>query len=266
MKLLQASPLLGRVGLGLLLTSVVTAGLMLLDGRSINGVSTWLKPWKFQFSLALHLLTLALFMHALAPEARRARAARLWCWVTVVTALFEAVYITVMGALNQGSHFNVGSRFTATMYALMGLGAVLLALAGGMIGVLIARHPRAGLAPALRWGLALALLLGWLLGTATGAYISAQPGHGVGGSPTDAGGLWLFGWSRDGGDLRVAHFFGQHATQGIALVAWWLSRAARAPAVQHRALAITAAVAICWTGLTAFTFWQAVHGQPLLPQ
>lgn len=264
-RVMQASPLLSRVGFGLLVASAFSATLILLDARSFNGVSTWLKPWKFQFSLALQLLTLALYMQALAPAAQRSRAVRLWSWVTAVTALFEAGYITIMGALGQASHFNVSTAFTAALYSLMGVGAVLLSLSGGMIGVLIARHPREGLAPALRWGLALALLLGWLLGSATGGYMSAQPGHWVGGTLSDAGGLWLFGWSRDGGDLRVAHFFGLHAMQGVALVAWWCSRSARNTGAHRQALIVTLAAATGWTTLAAFTFWQAVHGLPLLP-
>ena len=263
--LTRASPLLSSVGFGLLLASVLTATMMLLDARSLNSVSTWLKPWKFQFSLALQLLTLALFMQALAPQAQRLRATRWWSWVTVVAALFEAGYITVMGALGQASHFNVGTTFTAVMYSLMGVGAVLLSLAAGMIGVLIVRHPRAGLAPALRWGLGLALVLGWLLGSATGGYMSAQTGHWVGGTLSDAGGLPLFGWSRDGGDLRAPHFIGLHAMQAIALVAWGLARRAKDSGAQARSVAGVGIAAAAWTALTVFTFWQAVNGLPLVP-
>jgi sugar lactone lactonase YvrE len=42
-----------------------------------------------------------------------------------------------------------------------------------------------------------------------------------------ANGIWLMKWSRDGGDLRVAHFFGTHAMQVLPLLTALLP--ARAP-------------------------------------
>ena len=39
-------------------------------------------------------------------------------------------------------------------------------------------------------------------------YLGGQTSHWVGGVETDANGIWFFNWVTDGGDLRVAHFFG----------------------------------------------------------
>jgi general L-amino acid transport system permease protein len=104
------------------------------------------------------------------------------------------------------------------------------------------------------------VLLGCVLGTLAGAYLSAQTGHWVGGSLSDAQGLPVVGWSRDGGDLRVAHFFGLHAMQALPLVAW----AAAQLRATRTGVHITHASAVACVALTAFTFIQALRGQPFI--
>jgi hypothetical protein len=67
--------------------------------------------------------------------------------------------------------------------------------------------------------------------------------------------LPVFGWSRTGGDLRVAHFFGLHAMQVLPLAAWVLGRARTAFVL----------VALGWTALGVWTFVEALAGRPFLP-
>lgn len=260
----SASPALAVAGAAFLATCMLLLLPMALDGRQWQGASTWLKPWKFHFSLAIQLLTFALLAHALAPEARRRIGTRAWVGIAIAMSVFEAVYITVMGALNEGSHFNQSTPALAALYTLMGVGAVLLSMSGAALGVQIARFPHPQLSSALRWGLALALVAGWLIGTLTGGFMGGRPGHWVGGLATDAGGLPLFGWSRSGGDLRVPHFAGVHATQAIALVAWFLQRGAATTAQMRRALFGTVIFAALWAGLTFALFVQANAGRSLL--
>ena len=260
----SASPALALAGVAFLVTSALLLVPIALDGRQWQGASTWLKPWKFHFSLAVQLLTFALLAHALAAEARRRIGTRVWVGIAIAMSVFEAVYITVMGALNEGSHFNQSTPAFAALYTLMGVGAVLLSMSGAALGVQIARFPHPQLSSALRWGLALALVAGWLIGTLTGGFMGGRPGHWVGGLATDAGGLPLFGWSRSGGDLRVPHFAGVHATQAIALVAWFLQRGAATTAQMRRAMLGTVIFAALWAGLTFALFVQANAGRPLL--
>ena len=230
------------------------------DARLIDGVSVWAKPWKFHLSVGVHLLTLAWLATYLSDTPARARALRRLTAVALACAVFELAYITWRAAQGEPSHFNVGTPFAGVMYTLMGLGAVLLTGCAGMLGLWIARAKDFAHGPVLQRGLALGLLLGWALGTLTGAYVSAQTGHGVGGTPGAAAGLPIVQWARDGGDLRVAHFFGLHAMQALPLVAW----AAAQLRATRTGLHITHASAAACVALTAFTFIQALRGQPFI--
>ena len=262
-RLAAPAPALAIGGAIFVALAIVVLVPMAIDARQWQGSSTWLKPWKFHVSIAIQLLTMAVFSAAMSPAALARRSTRVWTRIALGSAGFEAIYITLMAALQRGSHYNVASPLTATMYALMGVGAVALAASAAAVGVQIMRFPRAGLAPALRWGFGIALILGATLGTCTGGYMASQPNHWVGGLPSDAGGLPLLGWSRSGGDLRIPHFVGLHAMQGIALIAWALQRRVTTAAGQRRAVLGTVVAALFWSISTALLFRQAVSGNPL---
>jgi hypothetical protein len=247
-------------GLALLTASIVTLALTFLDNRQFQGVSVWLKPFKFQLSTGVYLLTLALFMLWLPKEVLRTKKASYVVWAAVISGLFEVAYITVQGSLGLASHYNLSSRFFATMYTLMGVGAVVLASASLVLGILISRSPAYKLPAALKLAVALGLILTFVIGTGFGGYLSAQrAGHWVGGVLTDSGGLPLVKWSRTGGDLRVAHFFGIHAMHFIPAFALVLSLAGTTQARAVKAVWIFTAV---FTGFCTWTFIQALNGQP----
>jgi hypothetical protein len=256
-------------GWAMLAMSLPLLLLMQVDERTLGGVNVWVKPWKFHVSAGLHLLTLAWCAALLRPTPARARAFRAMTAVVLATAVFELAYITGRAALGQASHFNVGDPLAGAMYTLMGVMAVLLLGAAGVLGWWIWRARDFEHGPVLQRGLGLALMVGWLLGTAAGAYMGGQPGHGVGVQAQDAAHtLAIVGWPRSGGDLRVAHFFGMHAMHVLGLAAWlaatWAARRpARHAAVQHgMVLAGLYVLATVYAGFTVFTFVQAVTGRP----
>ena len=256
------SPVLFVVGIAMLLMAVMTLVLAWLDPRLFQGISTWAKPLKFQLSTGMYLLTLALFMAWLPVDKQQTRLGRYVVWSAVGAGIFEVVYITWQGAFGIASHYNNTSAFYSAMYTLMGVGAVILTTASLALAVLIARSPAYALPRALKHAVVLGLVLTFVLGTGFGAYLGAQrAGHWVGGALTDAGGLPLFNWSRSGGDLRVAHFFGIHAMHLVPAVAA-LVAATRLPGAKHIASAWLLAAA--FSSLTVWTFVQAVQGQPFL--
>lgn len=242
-----------------LLMMVPTALAFALDGRTLDDVSVWAKPLKFQFSIAVHLLTLVWLMALLPTEQMQRFATRFSAFVIVAAAAFEISYIVLQAARGEASHFNQSTAFTRTMYGLMGFAAVVMLAASAWIGGLILKHCDRSDARVLSAGLG--LMLGSILGAVTGLYMGGQLGHWVGGVLSDQGGVPIFGWSRTGGDLRVAHFVGLHMTQFIPAVGWLA--AAEVPGPGARRVVVLAAVA--GTSLTAAAFWQALAGSPIVP-
>lgn len=257
----QHQPLLWWAGWAALALSLPLLLLAWADPRTLNGVSVWVKPWKFHLSVGVHLLTLAWFAALLPATPARQRALGRMTALALACSVFELAYITWRAARGEASHFNHATAFADVMYSLMGLGAVLLTGCAGWLGWHIARARDFTLGPVLQRGLVLGLLGGFVLGTAAGAYLGGQPGHWVGGQPSDAQGLALLGWARDGGDLRVAHFIGLHAMQVVPAVAWLAAR--RWPAA--RARRVVDLFAVAWAALAVFAFLQALLGRPFLP-
>jgi hypothetical protein len=258
---LGLDPRLAVPGLAIAALMLPTSLLLLVDERTLNGVSVWVKPLKFQASIGLYLVTLALFVGALPARVRGGR------WVTglvvaaLATAAFEVVYITLQAACGLASHYNVGDPFHRTMYGLMGVGAVVLTGVSPAVGALLWRHRPAQWSKALWIGAVSGLVLTFFLGAGTGGVLSPRDGHWVGGLRTDLGGLPLVGWSRTGGDLRVAHFIGMHALQVLPAIGWIAGRLLR-PTL---AMAATLFAAILYSLATVAALVQALAGLPLLP-
>jgi hypothetical protein len=78
--------------------------------------------------------------------------------------------------------------------------------------------------------------------------------HSVG-AWNDNSNLFIVGWSRTVGDLRVAHFLGMHALQLLPLLSFYLLRST----------GWTLALAGAYALLATATLIQAVNGKPLLP-
>ena len=229
-----------------------------LDERLFNGVSVWAKPSKFAVSLALYFVTLLIFVRYFPIGYLRAGGGRLVAVTLVFVALGEMIYITVQGALGEASHFNFTTPFHAVMYAMMGIGATWLVTGPLWFGWVIwqtnAKKDPMALAIFLGLGLTCAL------GGGFGGYLGNQTAHWVNTAATDANGFWVFNWSTDGGDLRVAHFFGMHAMQAVPLFALLLP----AHLSKNYGCALVAAFSAVYVAFSLTTFVQAIEGQPFI--
>lgn len=231
---------------------------MTLDARSFGGEDIWLKPLKFHIALAIYLATLSFFARWMTPVQRESRAWRVFVAVVCICVMAELLWIGGAAALGTGSHFNLSSPVWAQLYSLMGVAAVTLTSASLVMGVAIARNAATGLAPAVKLSVVLGLVLTFALTVVTAGYMASTPGHFVG-VPVTGARVPVMGWSREVGDLRVAHFLATHALHGLPVVGWlaarWLAAAAARRVVWIAAAGYVLAV--------AGTFVQAIAGQPL---
>lgn len=228
-----------------------------VDDRAFQDVSLWKKPAKFSLSVGVYFLTLAWFAAFLPQDLWQTTRARIVGWIAVGTAGFEMIYIVVMAALGDASHFNMSTPITSFMYSLMGIGAMTLTAVSPWLAFELLRAEPRWRHDAFLLAVVLGLLLTFLLGAGFGGYLGNQTSHWVNAPRTDAGGLPLFDWSRQGGDLRVAHFFGLHAMQELPLFALAVRGLARARTT-------VVAFALLYSAMTVYVFVQAVQGRPFL--
>jgi len=231
---------------------------LLIDTRTLNDISVWVKPIKFLVSLALYYATLAWFCAYLPQHVLHSRAGRFTIYVPIVVGAMEMVWLIAAAMHGVPSHFNPDPPWTIA-YRAAGIGATVLVLAVLVQGVLIARHRDVPVTPALRLAVVLGAVIAFTGTMAFAGYMARFNAHWVGGAASDAGGMPLLGWSRSGGDLRVAHFWATHASQLLPLFAWTLVR------VRPRlALPGTIVGALAYSSLVLFTFVQALDGRPFL--
>ena len=254
----QRHSLWWRAALAFAVLMIACALLSLLDERTLNGVSVWSKPFKFSLSIAVYFATLAWFAPLLPNGYLEARKGRWLTMAPVVCAVFEMFYIIVQASRGQASHFNFTTPFYSVMYSLMGAGAIALVSICLWMGVVILRNRDVDSPYALAVGLG--LVLTFLLGGGFGGYLGGHMSHWVGGTSSDANGIWLMKWSRDGGDLRVAHFFGMHAMQALPMIAALLPNAMP----RRAAIGIVIGAASLYAAGTTFTFVQALNGTPFI--
>jgi hypothetical protein len=232
---------------------------MLVDTRTINDINIWIKPTKFLASFVVYYATLAWGFGYLPKEWQSSRAGKFVIRGAIAVGVIEMTWLVLAATNGVPAHFNTGAWVWVWAYRFAGAGAVVLIVAILVQGIMIARQRSVPVPPALRWALLAGAVIAFTGTLIAAGFLSAGANHWVGGQATDAHGLTLMGWSRTGGDLRVAHFFALHAQQVIPAIGWSLV-AARFP----RAMAGVVLASAAYVALIAFTFVQALQGRPFL--
>ena len=212
----------GRLNQPLLFATAIFALLLvptylasLVDLRLHQGVNVWIKPMKFLIALVAYLGTLAFVAAALPSKTRQSLWFRGYVAATITATYLEMIWIGGAAMYGVGSHFNVSTEFMARVYGYMGFFATLLTSLSLVMGLSLLRHRRK---EPFMLALSLGLLSTFAMTMVTAGYMSASGSHLVGGNASDAEAALFFGWARDGGDLRVAHFFSTHAMHFIPLI------------------------------------------------
>lgn len=237
---LQHRPLHERALLALALALVgaalLTSALAALDSRALatawSQQSVWLKPLKFQLSMALHVATVAWALAWMRGRGLAVPGAAAVAWALCVAVAFEALYITVQGGRGVASHFNRHTPLEAALGFAMAAGAqVLTGVAAWVGGVALwraARRPLDGATPmlvALGLGFVLAFALAGWSGSLMGQHRGPLPPASLQGLAASVPSLVpLFGWRLDVGDLRPSHFMAVHAMQALPVIAWLCRR------------------------------------------
>jgi hypothetical protein len=255
-QLFRISPLLTRVaGLHLVLLVLSLIGLA-LDTRLVTGINPWIKPIKFDLSIAIYLMTMAWVFQFL-PENRKNRLAR----GIAICMLIETFCLTLQVLRGVPSHFNFSTPFDASLFSIMGIAILINTFFILQATLVYFLNPPSTLDQTTLWGIRWGLVT-FLLGSVLGGYLSSQTGHTVG-VPEGGPGLPFLNWSTQGGDLRVAHFFGLHGIQFFLLLAWFFKRTM--PTQKLRLIALSLAFVGYFCG-TLSLFVQATQGQPLIQE
>ncbi|WP_186417080.1 ABA4-like family protein [Bosea sp. CS1GBMeth4] len=259
---LEFEPRLTAAACAMAALAVPTALAWLIDVRQFHGVDTWIKPLKFEISVAVYLLTLAVVLPLAGERFRASWAGRYIVWPVIVPIILEVLYIAWRASRLEASHYNRDDWLGIALYAVMGIGAVIFTVAPGLLAYGLARRDAAPMPEIVRWSLVVGLALTCVFGLASGAILSSSPsGHYVGAVPQAHPTIPFLGWSLTVGDLRVAHFLGLHALQIIPAVGLALRLATRRSRLGLLALATVSAA---YAAVTATALVAALQGRPLL--
>jgi hypothetical protein len=253
-ELYQSNPVLAVTGWLHWILALVLVVVVPFDSRTILGIHPWIKPMKFSVSIAIYVWTLAWYLRYLSG---RRRAVKLLSWGVAFTMVAEITLITLQSARGVPSHFNVTTPVDAVLFAVMGsmIGLNTLMLAWVTVLFFVDRPE---LPAAYLWGIRFGLLV-FLLASFEGVWMVRHGSHTVGGADGGAG-LPFLNWSRQHGDLRVAHFVGMHALQVLPLAGYWISRSGSPDGAK---IAYTIGMFLVYLGIMASLLCFAWLGRPL---
>jgi len=236
-------------GLLCLLCSLFFFILARTTNTMVFGVNAWYKPFKFAFSTVTYAWAMAWYCHYL-PDFN----ANLFSWTIVILLGFEIAYIAIQAGRGQLSHYNLSSSFYAAMYSMMGLAATLVTIYTAYIGFLFFKHDFPTLSNFYVWSIRLSIII-FVVFSFEGFVMGSRLNHSVG-AKNDNSNLFIMGWSKTVGDLRVAHFIGMHALQVLPFLSFYVFKSTK----------ITIAFSILYGILALLTLVQALKGRPLIKE
>jgi hypothetical protein len=237
------------VGVVLIATGLVHAGIWAVVGGSPAGPLSWRKPATFGFSFGLTTLTLG-WVAAYLPVRRETGwvASCLLCASTTV----EVAWVALQHARGVPSHFNTATTLDSNLFTMGGVAiAVTILVTAAMT---LAAFTRATAAPPLAWAIRSGLVA-LLAAQAIGAWMIV---HGL--ALLDAGAdpltqsMSTYG---AGGAMKLAHAVPMHAIQVLGALAWLLSFSGL---TQRRQLWLVALAVAGYAGLFGVALLRTADG------
>lgn len=225
------------------------------DHRHILGINPWIKPLKFDISVIVYMVTVAGVLSGLHGW-RRSRA--FIGWGIGIAMIVEDVIISMQSLRGVRSHMNIATAFDATAFSIMGIFIAFNTLLITWL-LLLACFSKTEWPRPIAWGVRLGLLA-LVTGSLEGVLMVAHGAHTIG-APDGSPGLFFVNWSRQYGDLRVAHFFAIHALQAMPLLGWLLTRTTMP---QRTQLILVVTGFIAYMAATGALFQQAMAARPLI--
>jgi hypothetical protein len=182
----------------------------------VNNINAFIKPTKFFLSVAIYCITMAW----IGSELQQPQAIKYFTIDVVLVMSFELFVITWQAANGRLSHFNVSNTLYATLFSLMGVAISILTLHTAYIGYLFFTATNINIPIGYLWGIRLGIII-FVIFAFEGGIMGAKLQHTVGALDNNQGSKF-FNWSKQHGDLRIAHFFGMHALQILPLLGYYL--------------------------------------------
>jgi hypothetical protein len=230
--------------------SLLCIVMLRLSDTQVLGINAWIKPLKFFLSSLLFSWAMAWYMQYLGEEDQ---STVVWySWAIIVLLHIENVYILLQASRGLQSHFNVSTTFTASMWSVMAIAATMISVVTIFIAIAFFKRDFPELPEAYVWAIRLGIVL-FIIFSMQGLAMGGRMSHTVGAADGSEG-LPFVNWSKQHGDLRIAHFLGMHALQFLPIVAYYLVRNVKMVFV----------IAFLYAAFTAFVFVQALRGKPFL--
>jgi hypothetical protein len=192
-------------GLYNLIVAILCIILMKFDSQQILGVSRWLKPMKFFFSVWIMSWTLSWLLYYLFYK----KSIRTISWFIVVTMFVENFIILLQSIRGERSHFNVQNSTNGMLFSIMGITIVVFSFNVIYAAWLYFRQKEFSIPRSYLWGIRMGLVF-FIIFSFEAGFMLARMSHTVG-APDGGPGLPVTNWSKQFGDLRIAHFLGLHS-------------------------------------------------------
>jgi hypothetical protein len=247
-ELRQRNYVLYAYGWIMLFAAALSIVMIQLTDTRVLGINAWIKPMKFYISIWIFCWTIGWLLHELSNK----KAVRRYNIMVVIVMTIEMLIINGQAAIGQTSHFNNTTPLNGMLFSIMGIAITTLGVWTGVIAWRFFKQKQFDAPMAYVWGIRLGIVL-FVFFSFEGGLMASRLSHTVG-ATDGSNGLPVVNWSRQYGDLRIAHFFGMHALQILPLLGYYVFR------TKQQVLVATAIYFIA----VSLVLIQAMMGRPLI--